>query len=322
MNTVTTRIFLAHTPLQVFFVEKIIEQEKPQKGIYILISSVVPANPNLFDKCILIPKKNGLLKLVKTFKAKLLLKKHTANNNASLFISHTSALLDNYVYYSLKRQQPDLSVNFFYDGILYFYDYQEKYGKTHNIRKLIGFLVGINYHFEPRIVPFDLIDNGLIYTILSEFTLGDKGRHVEIELQKKGYSTIKNNVLILGGKPSLLSHSEVREIYARIIRLISNVQNSTVFFKGHHADFSENFKIANNDNMPFKDITQSNPIEEVVEKYAPSKIYSYPSSALINLKAMYGNEIDIYCFYTKKKKEDLSKLLPIFEHMGINIDLI
>lgn len=322
MSTGTTRIFLAHTPLQVFFVEKIIEQEKTPKGIYILISSVIPANPGLFDKFIRIPKKNGLLKLVKTFGAKLLLKKYAAKSDTSLFISHTSALLDNYVYYSLKRRQPGLKVNFFYDGILYFYDYQEKYGKTHKIRKLIGFLIGIKYHFEPRIVPFDLIDNGLIYTISSEFTLGDKKRHIEIELQKKGYSPTKNNVLILGGKPSLLSNSEVQEIYARIIRLISNHEKSTVFFKGHHADFSDNFKIANSNNMSFEDITQSKPIEEVVEKYTPSKIYSYPSSALINLKAMYGNKMDIHCFYTKKKKGDLTMLLPIFEHMRINIEFI
>lgn len=322
MSIETTKVFLAHTPLQVFFVEQIIEQEKLQVNICVLITSVIPSNPNLFDKVIFIPKKNGFTKVAKTLKARLFLRRIPSKNKVSFFISHTSALLDNYVFYTLKRNDPELAINFFYDGILYFYDYQEKHKKTHRIRRLIGFLVGINYHFEPRIVPFDLIDNGIIYTILSKFTLGNKSKHKEIELQKKNYNAIKNNTLILGGKPSLLTDAEVQLIYTKIIGLISDQNTNQNFFKGHHADHSDNFDIANVDNISFTDITQNNPIEEVVEQYGPSKIYSYPSSALINLKAMYGMEIEIYCFYIKKKKKDLKKLLPIFEHMEINIEFI
>lgn len=317
-----TLVFLAHTPLQVFFVEKIVEHYNQYNRELILVTSVVPSDSSTFNKVITIPKKNGISKLFKTWKAKRVLLKISKTREASFFISHTSALLDNYVFYSLKQKRPDLSVNFFYDGILYFYDYREKYKRVHSIRKIIGRLVGINYHFEPRIFPFDLINHGMIYTIKSEFTLGDKSKHVEVNFQKKEYNAIKQHTLVLGGKPSLLSAPEIQAIYRKIIDLITLQNTYTHFYKGHHADNSNNFELAKTSDISFIDITQNSPIEEVVEQYNPLKVYSYPSSALINLKAMYGNRIELFAFYIKDKVSDIDKLRPIFKAMDIKLILI
>ncbi len=95
-----------------------------------------------------------------------------------------------------------------------------------------------------------------------------------------------------------------------------------LLFKGHHADTSLNFQNANNTNLKFQDITQAKPIEEVVERYNPGLILSYPSSGLINLKEMYGEEIDMICFYTAKKRKQVAKFETIFSDLDIKIRFI
>lgn len=323
MKDLRSNVFIAHTPLQNFFISKIIE--KTLKDSYtnnILITSVEPSCTANFKQVLQINKKNGILKVIQTYKAKRKLLKLARSTSTNFYISHTSALLDNYVFYTLKRKYSEIAVNFYYDGILYFYDYQEARKKSHKQRKLIGGLVGIKYHFKPRIFPFDSTHINKIYTTISKFTLGDRERHVEIDLLKNNYEVNEGRILILGGKPSLLAHTEVQDMYSFILDAIKEDKDKQIYFKGHHADSSNNFEIVSKDRLDYVDITQNSPIEEVIEMYNPCAIFSYPSSALINLKAMYGDKIKIECFYIKNRRQDLEMLTPIFEHMKINIELI
>ncbi|MGB5820710.1 MAG: hypothetical protein WBG90_14590 [Saonia sp.] len=52
---------------------------------------------------------------------------------------------------------------------------------------------------------------------------------------------------MMGGKPSVLENGEVVAIYREMIAEIKTYNNDLkIYFKGHHADKTNNFYIANN----------------------------------------------------------------------------
>lgn len=320
-----TNIFIAHTPLQNYIAERIIQQFFQAKNFEnSLYTSVHNDNHDYFKELVVIEKKAGIKKVVQLFKIKHKINSILKKGNCQVFIPHTAALLDNYYFYSFPLHKYNTKINLYYEGILYFYKYEAPFTrKTYLTRKLIGFLNGYNYQMELKILPVDDFRVHSIYTILKKFTLGPREKIREISLLKEKYKPQTNSVLIMGGKPSLLTNEEVIVLYDEMICSIQKELGvQTVYFKGHHADKSKNFEIANRNRVEVIDITQHKPIEEIIDQYSPAAILSYPSSGLINLKAMYGDLIEIKCYYNKIKKEDVKKLSPIFEHMEININLV
>lgn len=323
MSVVSKNIFIAHTPLQNLVAVNIVNQFFKEKQYHNTIISSVPSITNeVFDTIKTIRKNNKLNLLWDIYCAKKHIDESVKDQACSFFISHTSGLLDNYVFYQLTRNNTSAKVNFFYDGILYFYEYKEPFKKIHKTRKKIGRLMGITYRFEPEIFPFDSAKINAIYTVLPKFTLGSKNKLVKVEMRGNTYVPRKTSALILGGKPSLLTHDEVKDIYRQMISIITKQGFEMVFFKGHHADTSSNFESVVKDDFKYKDITQNSPIEEVLEVYQPAHVFSYPSTALINLKSMYGDKIDINSYYVKDKKSDIDYMIPIFEELNINSHLL
>lgn len=320
-----TNIFIAHTPLQNFIVGKIVEQFFNQDSFTNkLYTSVSTEHSGIFKETLLIEKKRSFKKITQILKIKTCINRAIKEGSCQIFIPHTAALLDNYYFYNFPLNKYNAKINFYYEGILYFYKYLAPFNKKiHLTRKLIGLFGGMNYQIEPQILPVNDTRVNKIYSILKKFTLGPVEKIEEVSLLQSSYKAILNNVLIMGGKPSLLEDEEVIFLYNEMIELILKLDfKPKIFFKGHHADSSNNFEKANNGRLKIIDVTRNNPIEEVIEEYSPSIILSYPSSGLVNLKAMYGNQIKIKCYYNKIKKEDFKKLSPIFEHMKINISLV
>ncbi len=287
-----------------------------------LISSVSAEKNKNLHKFILIRKSSKIKSFWDTAKAKRYIDKTVKRGKCCFFISHTSGLLDNYVFFQLLEKFPTHSLNFFYDGVLYFYDYKEPKKKVHELRSKVGGLLGINYKFEPQIFPNQSSRIDSIYTVLPSFTLGPKEKMREVVIVSEDYVSKENTVLILGGKPSLLTNEEVKRIYAQMSSLITEIEGVTVYYKGHHADTSNNFFDVIGDSFDFIDITQKSPVEEVIGRYRPEKVFSYPSSALVNLKAMYGEQIEISSFYVQKKKAQIDYMIPIFSELDIKSNLI
>lgn len=320
-----TNIFIAHTPLQNFIAESIVVQYfKDHTFVNRLYTSVNSKNNGLFDERELFDKNKKFKKVIQVIKTKREINNLIKKGNCQIFIPHTAALLDNYYFYTFPIEKYGAKINFYYEGILYFYKYLEPYKKhTHIPRKLMGFLGGFNYNVEPEILPVNNKKINKIYTVLKKFTLGPKEKIFEVSLLKENYKPNPGNILILGGKPSLLEDNEVISLYNKMIeRVLSLHKDTKVFFKGHHADVSGNFEKANADRIKIIDISNNSPIEEIIEDYSPSVVLSYPSSGLVNLKAMYGDKIDVNCYYIEEKKEDITKLRPIFDELGIKQTLL
>lgn len=322
---VKTNIFIAHTPLQNFIAQKIVEQNFPSANYTnILYTSVSMEADGTFCEYNHIDKFDFFKKITNTLKAKREISKTLKQNACSVFIPHTGALLDNYLFYSFAKEKYEVEINFYYEGILYFYNYEEPFKrKTHFSRKLMGYLAGFDYKIRPGIFPADNPRIHKIYSILPQFTLGPKDKIIKVSIAKENYISKKNCILIMGGKPSLLENNEVIALYEQMIQKIGSYgPNVKVYFKGHHSDISNNFDLANKNQIQVEDITQNKPIEEVIELYKPCLILSYPSSGLVNLKAMYADKIEVFSYYMETKKNHLAKLWPIFEDLHIHLELI
>ena len=317
-------IFIAQTPLQNFIASKIVEQFFRGNGNKnMLFTSAKIDDASCFDEYFPIEKDKVLHKISDTYLAKIKIKKELKSDKCSLFIPHTSALLSNYFFYGYSHGKKEVDINFYYDGILYYYEYDEPYRpKLHISRKIFAFLIGFKYRRIPRIFPANHPEINKIYSIFPEFTIGPAEKMVKVSLLKEKYVGQKNHVLIIGGKPSLLTDEEVIGLYGLMIeKILLRNENIKVYFKGHHADRSSNFHKANNGRLAITDITQNSPVEEIIEAYSPGTVLSYPSSALVSLKAMYGDNIEIFSYYKKEKKQLLAELWPIFEKLNIHTDL-
>jgi len=325
LNLNRVNIFIAHTPLQNFIAAKIVEEVfLSQTIVNHLFTSAQGSNHANFNHYFLIEKKGLITKCLATYKAKRRITSILKEGNVNIFIPHTGALLDNYFFYTFPWKKYNTSINFYYEGILYFYEYEEPFfWRKHLSRRVFGLLTGLRYVYEPRIFPAHSDDITKIYTILPEFTSGPAKKMVKISLLKKSYTPNTDTILILGGKPSLLSNEEVIQLYASMLALTHTLSsNPMIYFKGHHADKSQNFENANNNRYKYEDITQPQPVEAIIEEYSPGWILSYPSSGLINLKEMYGSKINMISFYNKQKLKHILYLKDIFAHQGIEIKLI
>lgn len=320
-----TNIFIAHTPLQNFIASKIVHQFFSSSTFHnIIYTSVAFESNDVFDEHHFIDKENLIKKIFNTYRAKINIVKKIKHNPTAIFIAHTSALLDNYFYYSFTGEQYGLKINFFYEGVLYFYEYHQDLKNVElKKRKFFGLFCNIKYQISSLIFPADDDRINCIYSILPEFTLGPISKIKKVNVLKEDYESKPNAILILGGKPSLLMNSEVVAIYEEMIKYIQeNIYKAKVYFKGHHADTSNNFEKANNNKIEVIDITQNKPIEEVIELYSPSLVLSYPSSGLINLKAMYGDKMNMISYYIENKKSQINYLDPVFNRLKIKLMLI
>ncbi len=318
-------VFIAHTPLQNFIATKIVKQYYTSKEYKnVLYSSVYIKDNTDFQEYKFINKGSLWSKTINTYRVKKRIEKIIKRNKTNIHIAHTGALLDNYFFYSFPLHKYEAKINFFYEGVLYFYEYRQKTeGKEHLKRRLYGLLCNSKYNAKPVIFPSNDSRISKVFSILPEFTLGPQEKIVDVSISREEYKGKQNTILIMGGKPSLLNNEEVISIYKEMLLLIASYdQKVKVYFKGHHADTSNNFEIANRGLIQIEDITQNSPIEEVIALYNPSLVMSYPSSGLINLKAMYDNNIDMISYYTKEKKDQISYMEPIFDHMNIELRLI
>jgi hypothetical protein len=318
-------IYIAHTPFQNYVVSRIAKQYGSDPDVSnILFTSSFAVSSADFDKTFFLGKGNIGFRITALSKARRRIARYLSIRNAQLFIPHTSALLDNYFFYTYPKKKRGFGINLYYEGILYFYPYHEPYRwKMHLPRSILGFILSMPYKRTSLICPVEDKSVQYIYTILPEFTLGPSAKFKQVTLEEPHYTPNPSRILILGGKPSLLTNTEVIELYKRMLQRIKNLNRPVeVLFKGHHADLSDNFLKANQNSVPFKDITQAMPVEQIISEVSPTLILSYPSSGLVNLKAMFGAKIEMACYYIENKQQHIERLIPIFGQLGIEITLI
>jgi hypothetical protein len=223
------------------------------------------------------------------------------NDSLRFYMPHVGGFLANYIFFC-KKFTEKTELNFFYEGILYFYDYKEPYAAHHLKRSLLGVIVGFTYRYRKVIFPYNSKAINKIYTPLKAKTKGPKNKLIEVLLSKDGRLAKEKNsaYLILGGPIEGLD-----VFFRKVIDQIINMSNDEVeiFYKGHASFLTHNKEyldtfanIALERRITYKELDILEPIEQIVDSINVSTIFSYYSSALVNMKLMQPKEYNLICY--------------------------
>ncbi|NQY11002.1 MAG: hypothetical protein HRT71_16020 [Flavobacteriales bacterium] len=215
-------------------------------------------------------------------------------------------------------------INLFYEGLLSLNDYSEKFNSQHLKRIVGGLMVGILYKYNKTIYPYKNDRIHKIYTPLPELTLGERSKKISCAIRLKEHQNNKTNrCLILGGPIE-----NILEYYKVFLKEIAEKSFSEIVYKGHPAfntyrkDEKHTFRnLAAQHNVDFVEIHEDEIIEDVISKYPSKVIYSYPSSALINLKLIIDDSCEIKCYLHKDLVLD-QNLHRIYKTINIKINPI
>jgi len=324
-------IFICQTPFQLFYAKEIINHFTVANSVE-NTSLVFHSNLNLIPndtankiEYFNLGNERGVLnRFIRFKKAKNKVDKiiRTPAQNISIFIPHTSGVLTNYIF-NLKNtfDNKKVSLNLFYEGILYLYDYQEHFQRHHINRFLLGLLLGFIYRRDKIILPKDSEKVKHIYTPIKKFTTGDRSKTIELPFEQKSPIEINpNQYLILGGPVVFL-----RKFYEDCIRQIakSSNQDFIIYYKGHssfethYTQYKTMFhEIASKHKVNYVLLSSNEPIESLIEQIKPSVIYSYYSSALLNISLMFPNNFKIIC-YLDEHNPHFKMFKSIFNHFNI-----
>ena len=241
----------------------------------------------------------------------------------NFFMPHSGGFIANYVFFS-KKLKNKIKVNFYYEGILYFYDYQESYRLYHLKRILLGYTLGFKYHYVKNILPYNSDKIEKIYSPLKALTKGPINKIVELPFSSKIKKTPKEKdaYLILGGPINNL-----QDFYERILKTIikNSGKSAVVYYKGHSSFLTHHKKdkeafanIAKKHNINYQELDITSPVEALIKDLKISSIYSYYSSALVNIKLMDPQGYDIICYLNDKMKI-IKDIEHVFKFLNIKI---
>tara|TARA_B110001452_G_scaffold72987_1_gene59029 strand:+ start:6414 stop:7424 length:1011 start_codon:yes stop_codon:yes gene_type:complete len=323
----TMNIFICQTPFQLYYAMEIIKHFTTISGVK-KKNLVFHSNLNFIDnnaKYFNLGKEQGVFNRFTRFKKAIKIIDvviRTSNDKVDFFIPHISGLLPNYIFHHKNTiDNNSISVNFFYEGILYFYDYKERFQKFHIQRFLLGVLLGFRYRIKKTILPYNSPKVKHIYTPIQKFTKGNSLKVIELPFEQKQSIEINtNNYLILGGPIVFL-----RKFYEDCISQISKSSNKEfiIYYKGHSSFETHNphyknifSEVASKSNIKYFELSNNEPVELLIEKVKPSITYSYYSSALLNISLMFPNNFKIIC-YLHEHDSHFRIFKSIFNHFNI-----
>lgn len=315
-----THIFVCHTPFQLLYAELIITHLRDRS----MTHNYIVVHPNLKIQSFKSKVKyvnygdnyklKNCKKLIKTYKVlrRFLFDKST---NTEFYFSHISGLFPNYIFFNSEVLNNN-KLNLFYEGILYLYDYNETFCKTHLKRKIASFLLGFNYKYVRKILPINSPKISCIYTPYPELTKGQNRKKVKVKFEDSPQNNSKEKgILILGGPVDYL-----QELYLYVFKKLT--YKTKIFYKSHSSFLRENkkylntFKMAAQEyNLVYEEIEPTLPIELLSKNYSISEVFSYYSSSLINLSSI-NPQIKLNCLIKNSLDSEIRK---IFQRLNIKV---
>lgn len=323
-------VFLAHTPFHCFMIKAVLEtigiSQNAKTNILFHTTPIHEKMGELFDDAVFIDKRSLVDKIIKTREARVRMESYlesSAQNQVNFYISHTGAALDNYVFHQLKSKHKNINVSLFYDGVLYFYKYKQPYKrKEHLSRKIYGTIFNLKYVYDENIIPTEFSKIDKIYTPFPSYSDFPKEKMVQITFDKVINQHIsKGKCLILGGYFPFFSQEEEISLYSEMLREAKRNGATEFVFKRHHSGGYDTFEIAiNHVHLKYHKFELDEPIEEVIGIIQPALIYSYPTSALINLKGMLSEKHQLKTFFPENCEiQGFKQMFNVFSKLSIPI---
>jgi len=310
-------IFICQTPFQGFYAKRIIENiclsSKNQQQFVIYHSGFEDILDLEGVRLINLDIKQGFLSSYSKFRSAIRFIRNIRNTGkeVNFFIPHRGGLIANYIFHNQAFNDNDkVFINFYYEGILYLYDYKEPLKSFHHKRFVLGILCGFKYKRNELILPYNSDRINKIYTPIKKYTKGPIEKLIKVEFKRQEGIKDKSNVhLILGGPVSFIKelyNEAIDEIFAE--HEFVNSSSQEIYYKGHgsfkthNSDFENIFaNISKSRKIKYKELNLLTPMEDLIHEISPCCIYSYYSSALLNIRLMGYDDIKIICYISEKE---------------------
>lgn len=238
----------------------------------------------------------------------------------TFFIPHAQHFLTSYLY-RLSTNNSNFKIKVFYEGASIFIDDYRAQATRKTIlkRKLLGAISGFSYKHYNQLYPMGLRNISEVYTPLKSFTTYFS-KITEFQFSHSAISFSQNSTqLILGS--SIKNKSNIDDLFEGIKNVINTTGNSEPFlFKPHYTSTQQGLSLLNEkikkQNLNCKILMNDSPIEDLVSELKLKSIYAlHPTSALINLRLKYGDELLLYMY----PGENNNPLERIFKKLNIQL---
>ena len=302
-------IFVSNTPFQLYVVKELVNIffKKDENIVYITFTKkhtiqgieIREIRKNFFSIWDVIKFKKSLTEII------------NSSENISFFVPHINNLFSNYLY--LKSIELNIKINLYYEGIALFYDPSVSLSnKTVLIRKIISFLGGISYCHSEKLFPQMLRERATAYTPLKKFTVDFKNViEFKFNTEKKSSNYCIDKLLVIA--PPLLTKIYLDSFLICCLDFVIRKNINELSVKLHYETkpyFVKeivNFFKANSIKVEL--LPNDLPIELLMEDNQFGLVYSsYFSSALLNIRLIYKDKLDIY-IEQKANKEFIDKLI-------------
>ena len=290
-------IFIVNTSFQRYICETIIQQKFTDASKYVnTIISTVPKQEISLTNLVVIHIRKNIQHIVKDLRSVCAFMKKSIlmADSSCFFVPHVNNLISSYIYTHLTSQKSQIAV--YYEGMALFYAPIVKLPRYKIAQRyVLGFLSGMHYEHFATLYPEKLRSIATAYTPTPKFAT---------EFKKQEYFTLptvelsgtRNEILLL--LPPFDMEQDYADVKSVVDYVVLHHKNALVYLKPHFENREEILKkiisYGSENGVTFHILEK----EKIVEHFIVSKnigtIYtSYFSSALINLRLMYGDALEI-----------------------------
>lgn len=334
-------VYFAHTPLHIYLIEKIIKLNKINRNYLFLEfenTKQLNINEELFESIIRLDDlyigdnirfQNGN-KIINEILLKL--DKFTAGfESVNIFMSDIKWLLNNNIYHRIIKKDRDKYkfINFpdgfstmtitkttLKDKIKFF------------LKSIYGHTFGTKYYYyNSDLLGLSLADE--IYSLEPKL-LNVKTNVRNIELRDNVKVNQRKGIFLSQAITNLLPKESYIEFIQNVAIYLNNLGLDKIYYKPHHFEQNKYFKeiesILEQHNITI--IINSRCAEELISDENIGLVVSFNSSALFNLKLMFGDDIKCISFKFneilksstfKLKEQELTKSKELFDKFNVEI---
>jgi len=316
-------IFICHTPFHNFISRNLCQLKFSEAHFrnYIISSVEDRATPGNFSLVVIKPgltgKIIGLRSAKSFFNSQVKIFKH----EVEFFLPHIDGVLGNYIFHNSYLRNGGAKVNFYYDGILMLDAHREirTFPRLTVIKRLLSLSIFHYFVLHKDVLPVNAPRTNSIYTPLPEHTPGPTEKMIAVRFSSMAYTINHGHVVILGSDVGI----DLDLSYQRIISYCHNALGvEKILFKPHHADKIHIFqKLMKNQNDIFDLVEGKACLEELISELRPEVVIApYLSSALINIKVIFGSTIRAICMIEKELSEtSLNEITQLAKSLGVEI---
>ena len=290
-----TNIFICHNPFHNYFCTQLcLTLFRSAEYRNIIVTSAPIARVSGIEYLFI---DNGIIsRFVGYWKGRQLLNKYARVDgvNVEIFMPHIDGVLSNYVFHSKLIQRCGSKISFYYEGtVMVDQRRAERTWERFVIKKrALGAVILHWFINHPDILPLRSDKIYKVYTPYPPRTDADPAKIVPVSFQRENIRPEKGGALIVGVDGQVGLH-EVTKSLVHYVK--TNPAIKSVFFKPHYADTTKAFENeAMASGLDYKMVESKQCIEEIIGNLPVEMVLcTYFSSALLNLKLIYKDELNV-----------------------------